>query len=679
MRPVRLAVLVVLAVLAVGTSAQEKPQPPPQQPTFRTGVNLVRVDAYPSRDGKIVRGLAADDFEVLEDGVPQKIESFQFVEFEQNAPLEERRDPNSQREAFELAADPSRRVFVLYLDNLHVDFTGSHRVRVPLVTFMNRVLNPRDLFGVMTTKQRPEDLMLGSQSRFIEQQLDKYWDWGVGARVLEDEEDMMLQVCYPPRSPNSPLVAEVIRRRQIDAVMEDLEGLATLLAGIREERKNILLVSNGWLMSRPDPRLNALYRPSKPEIGVTSPRGPGDTGTGRITLGARNAYEVNMAWCEETLQRLLSLDFQERFNEFIDQARRSNVTFYAMKPAGLQAPFANAARTGSANANAELNAINGTTDALMTLANNTDGIPIVNTNDLTGGARRIADDLAASYILGYYPTNSKADGRLRKITVRVKGIGGNIRARREYRALNEAEMATMRESRAGPAAVTPADDALAELKRLRPGATIHSRGAVLGDTLTVVTELTAPEVEAGRWKEGADLQVVVTAASGETVAMTKGRIEAGARAGVLQVPVGKTPGPFSATIRVRSAAQGNVDDALTIARRSTAFGDPLVYRLATPTQPRPAGSVFFRRTERMQVRWPLNGAVTQPTGRILGKDGVPLELALAVSEKEEAGTRWIVADLNLAPLTAGDYILEVQAATGNGGTSSARLAFRVFR
>ena len=129
MRSVRVALFVVLAVAAA--VAQEKPQPPPQQPTFRTGVNLVRVDAYPSRDGKIVRDLTAADFEVLEDGVPQKIESFQFVEFEQNAPLEERRDPNSQREAFELAADPARRVFVLYLDNLHVDFTGSHRSRVP--------------------------------------------------------------------------------------------------------------------------------------------------------------------------------------------------------------------------------------------------------------------------------------------------------------------------------------------------------------------------------------------------------------------------------------------------------------------------------------------------------------------------------------------------------------------
>ena len=673
MGPFRMTALISLCAV-VAVTAQEKPQPPPQQPTFRTGVNLVRVDAYPSRDGKIVEGLTADDFEVLEDGVPQKIESFQFVQFEQNAPLEERRDPNSQREAFELAADPSRRVFVLYLDNLHVDFTGSHRSRVPLTTFMNRVLNPRDLFGVLTTKQRPQDLMLGSQSRFIEEQLDKYWDWGVGARVLEDEEDLMLQVCYP----DSPLTGEVIRRRRIDAVMEDLEGLTQLLGGIREERKNILLVTRGWSMATPDPRLNALYKPRKPEIGVTAPRGPGDTGVGRITLGARSANEVDMTWCEGTLQRLLNMDFRQRFREFIDQARRANVTFYTLNPAGLQAPFANAARTGRSDVNAELNAINRQGDELLTLANNTDGIAIVNTNDLTGGARRIADDLAAAYILGYYPTNAKPDGRLRKITVRVKGISGTVRARREYRALTESEMSTMRSSRAVSAPVTPADDALAELKRLRPGAVVHSRGAVIGDTLTLVTELTASEVEAGRWKDGGDLQIVVTGDGGETVAMSKGRIEPGSRAAVVQIPVNKAKGPFAATIRLRGT-QGTADDSLSVTRASGALGAPLVFRLATPTQPRAAGSVFFRRTERMQVRWPVTGPLTNPTARVLGRDGVPLELAPAVAEKEEGGTRYVVVDLNLAPLTQAEYVLELQGATPDGGTSSARLAFRVFR
>src|SRR5262249_25040643 len=58
----------------------DKPQDSPQQrPTFRGGANFVRVDAYPVKDGVPVLDLQADEFEVREDGVPQKIETFEHV------------------------------------------------------------------------------------------------------------------------------------------------------------------------------------------------------------------------------------------------------------------------------------------------------------------------------------------------------------------------------------------------------------------------------------------------------------------------------------------------------------------------------------------------------------------------------------------------------------------------
>ena len=86
--------------------------------------------------------------------------------------------------------------------------------------------------------------------------------------------------------------------------------------------------------------------------------------------------------------------------------------------------------------------------ACSPLTNNTDGVAVVNTNDLTGGAIRIGDDLSGSYILGYYPINSKPDGRIRRLTVRVKGLKDPVRARREYRAPTEEEVASLRASAA---------------------------------------------------------------------------------------------------------------------------------------------------------------------------------------------------------------------------------------
>ena len=138
------ALCLCVSVVAL-TLAHASQQQDPQKPTFRTGVNLVRVDAYPTRDGKIIEGLTADDFEVLEDGVPQKIESFQFVQFQQSNPAEERRDPNSQREGFSLW--PSSFGFCRLSRQPAFDFGGSHQSRLPLITFLNRVLGPKDLFG----------------------------------------------------------------------------------------------------------------------------------------------------------------------------------------------------------------------------------------------------------------------------------------------------------------------------------------------------------------------------------------------------------------------------------------------------------------------------------------------------------------------------------------------------
>ena len=80
-------------------AAQEAPppaQPAPQQPTFRVGATLVRVDAFVTKNGEPVADLTADDFKILEDGVPQAIRTFEYV----NIPpgrmqTGERRDPQT--------------------------------------------------------------------------------------------------------------------------------------------------------------------------------------------------------------------------------------------------------------------------------------------------------------------------------------------------------------------------------------------------------------------------------------------------------------------------------------------------------------------------------------------------------------------------------------------------------
>src|SRR5688500_1109670 len=126
----------------------QPPQPPPvtqaqQRPVFRGGTHFVRVDAYPVQDGKIVENLKPEDFEILEDGKPQQIDSFDFVKFETFTPDAERRDPSSQREGFDKAADPRYRVFVILVDLVFSTSPGPFaanidlpRIQQPLVNFL---------------------------------------------------------------------------------------------------------------------------------------------------------------------------------------------------------------------------------------------------------------------------------------------------------------------------------------------------------------------------------------------------------------------------------------------------------------------------------------------------------------------------------------------------------------
>ena len=76
-RPTRW-ILGALLCLAGGATAP-RAQTQIAQPTFRTEANFVRVDVYPTRNGTPVTDLRAQDFQILEDKLPQKIEEFEHV------------------------------------------------------------------------------------------------------------------------------------------------------------------------------------------------------------------------------------------------------------------------------------------------------------------------------------------------------------------------------------------------------------------------------------------------------------------------------------------------------------------------------------------------------------------------------------------------------------------------
>ena len=691
-RWVRLAAFVACAT---ALSAQTAPPPQNQQPVFRAGTNLVTVDVYPQIDHRIVEGLKSGDFQVFEDGKPQKVETIEFIRVEPTPPEVTRSDPRNVQEMYKEMADPHTRVFVTFLDHLHTSLTGSHTIRRPLLDMLTRSIGPNDLFGVMRPRMRPQEVTFGRGTLNIEKFLNEQWDWGERLSLPSgptDPEEVNLTQCFNQRFPPAPgppvdwIVDDGPLRRFLDHVLieryrEDmalgaLEQLVGFLAGKRESRTAVIAITDGWVLFRPDGVLAAEHM--RDARSQPSPNGPGrnpfSTERAGMTMGK--------VWseCVNDLIHLAQLDDEKRLNDLTEMANRANVAFYPLTASGLQTFDGN----GPASENPKLGSRATTLDVmnrdhdrlknrvqgLRTLAENTDGLAIVETNDISGGLKRIENDVSAYYLLGYYSTNTKLDGKLRRLEVKMRP-GIDVRARRWYRAGGDAPTPTgapaASSGRAAAAPTAPAglDAALASLTLLRPGAEAFVYGAASSKDVAVVVELASRQLSGGQWASGGDVDVELSNAAGQPVASAKGKIEAGARGTIVRVSADPAGGPWIA--RARISGGGAIDERGPIASPARMLtGVPIVYRATpAPRSPlRPVAEFLFRRTERVHIEWPVLKTLDQRVARLLDRRGQPLALPVTVTERDSDGTAVVAADLILGPLAEGDYVIELVVGSG---------------
>jgi VWFA-related protein len=684
------AFLVLCAAASV--AAQQASSQKPQQPaTFRSGTNLVLVDVYPMKDGRILQNLEKTDFEIFEDGKPQKVEDFQFIKVEGRTPEAERRDPNTQEEGNALATDPKNRVFVVFLDQLGVSVEGAYRARKPLVEMLNRVLQPNDLFGVMSQDMRPRDLVFGRKLLTTEDMLARNWPWGERESILDRPDEEELRICSRNPKTGEPLAviddgiqrdmfAALRERRREDAVLSKLEDLVDYLGGLRETRTSLMVFTEGWVLFE---RNEALLAPlsrfqnyvNTPVIGVAG---------GRPAMSS-SSQAGSPAACFAEVQRLANLSDRARFNDLLHRAQRQNVVFYPINPRGLVVfDFPINSDAAFAPVNLQFDRVTRRDDHLIEAADQTGGVAVVKYNDLNAGLDKVAAQLEAYYVLGYYSTNSAFDGKYRQISVKLKVPGVKISARKGYTAPTKAEMAGLTSPKpAAPAAVTAAEaataDALGVLSRIRGSAELYGWGVQSKpDELTVVAEVAGQLAEAGKWLAGGDVQAVVTTPSGEMAGSGRAKLDAGIRGVAVRVPV-TGAGPWHVQLRLRNGADAleTTAEVRPAARpeASPLVGDPLVFR-GDPggVQPaRPVADFLFRRTERVHIEWTTKGQIDARQARLLDRTGNPLPIAVTLAEKPGA---ILAADLVLGPLGPGDYLIELTA-SGPAGSTRQLVAIRV--
>jgi VWFA-related protein len=501
-----------------------------------------------------------------------------------------------------------------------------------------------------------DQLTLARRLEMAEAGLAEWWN----ERLFEDpleprtQYERFLYDCYAAKGEWA--IMAVIGAARQEQMFNTLMAVTLKLGTIREQRSSLVLFAGALPLGSAAGITKWAWRPIAQPItdpmGALRGRRPVDTGIPR-----------NARACDAELDRMAANNYQDIFRTLMDTARRSNVVVHVVDPSGMSIYDPDPRKAGSPD---PWRRANNRLEPLRTLAANTGGEAILATNNVRELMARMADDLSAYYLLGYYSTNGTFDGKYREIEVRVLQPGVRVSARKGYLAPTEELVRAADAAREKPAPVVRAvpsdfDRLLAELDADRRN-DVAVRALVQGDEVAVVAEATGAAT-GGRVPDGA--RISIRAMAGNLTLGTHTEVLAEMRRSVqarFPLPAAGDPGPVRVEVRVVTV-DGPVTTRVEAAGRGALLDEPLLYRgAASPKAPFvPAAGRQFHRTERLRLEWRATSPIEVLQARLLGRNGVPLAIPVTVTEFERDGRPLRAADLALSPLGAGDYVIDVTA------------------
>ncbi len=680
--------LLALPLALFVSTAPSARQVSSQEPRFRGGANLVRLDVYASKDGVAVTDLTAADFEVREDNAPQQVSSFEFVTARGAVADTARVEPNTVAESRARAAQPDARVFVLFLDTAHVQVEGSYHAQNPVAALLDRVVGENDLVGLMTPDMSARNITFSPRTASIGEMLRANWTWGERGRVnSSDPRDQELLLCYPDGNETAGVAKALIERRHEMRTLEALEDLLDQLEAQREERSFVLLLSEGWTLPGPDERL-ARALPTAGG-GRQTPGGGDPIGTtpdGRLGVGNRDGRGLQS--CERERSLLALADLQTTFRLLTQRANRANVSFYPIDPRGLVVFDDPIGPMRPAGPVADGMRLTSRQNGLRTLAEETDGTVVLNTG-IDKALPRLLTDVGSYYLLGYVSTNQKLDGRYRKLSVKVNRPGVDVRARPGYLAPTTAEVAAA-QAPARPAAASTVDQALSRLPVGRRVAPLYLQATGGSGFVQLTVEVDRATAGAPEWLQGAQVRVDIEPADGSGGAARRSEtivLAPGARVYTLRHPDGAALPPGAYQIRVQATPSGSgtrvpatASEVVVVPTPAALLGSAALAARRSPGTGRlyaPSADPRYRRTERITLETPVLSKTATVTARLLNRAGQVMAVPVTLSERvDEPGQRVSLAELGLAPLAPGEYVIEIAAVDG-ATTATVSYAVRI--
>ena len=420
MKSKRFALALALAALGSVALPAQSPQgqPPlpkvdvvPQQPTFRTAVDLVTTDVR-VRDnrGQFVSDLKPGEFEILEDGVPQKIVSQVLVHGGRTFNTLTAAPPPMQEGIIlpppRPTNDAAGRIFILFVDDLHMDFRNTGRIRQLFQKIKKELIHEGDLFGIVSTGPSSISIDLTYDIRRLDEAIKRI----SGAGLKPNE------IVTGGQTSEGP--SEVRYRAHV--AFSTAYELIKNLEQVHNRRKALIYVSDGYdfnpfsdARTKYQNQLYAQPQSSNPDDGSS---------------GQQNEENTADIWNRQG-QQFADADLARELADLTRTANRASVTMYTIDPRGL---------VGGPDLDENVDPmewqdyVRQSQDSLRVLAEETGGLAVVNQNDFDKALKRIDAETSDYYVLGYYSSNPDPFRRHRQIEVKVNRPGVEVWSRRGY-------------------------------------------------------------------------------------------------------------------------------------------------------------------------------------------------------------------------------------------------------
>ncbi|HYN10220.1 MAG TPA: VWA domain-containing protein [Vicinamibacterales bacterium] len=403
------AALILLGAVPSRSLHGQNQQPAAPQATFRATTALVEVDVIAFDDkGRFVPGLTADDLALLEDGKPQTIQQFYMVTHDGTAAANPTVTANTAQ-----AESRAHRVFVMLFDEEHLANDSLHRVKKGAEEFIRDQLRPGDIAGVFVNGEMYKGRLTSDK---IELSL------GVRAvkPAFDNRQALLAGFRQFPRIPG-----EIDAARIADGARELVDQLGIQACNddpfLCQAAGGLQVVENQIERKARDYIRHARVLTARTVQNLQYVVGRLSRIPGRKTL----VFLSEGFFVEESRAMLQTV---------AAQAARAGTAIYSIDGRGLihgSSGIPDVLRPETARSTVFDTGEDGPT----ILTAGTGGFRVSNIDDISRAFGLIVRDTSTYYVIGYQPDNKVMDGKFRKIEVKTKVDGLNLRARKGYLAV----------------------------------------------------------------------------------------------------------------------------------------------------------------------------------------------------------------------------------------------------